>query len=59
MDFAAVAFALACVVFDFERAAADDLGLEFLDRSFDIVCAGEIDETVGWIAAGEGIDRHV
>jgi hypothetical protein len=57
VGFAAVA--LACVVPDSDRAAADGSVLEFLDYSFGGFCAGEVDETVRRISAGEGIDWNV
>jgi hypothetical protein len=33
--------------------------LESLDCSFRVFGAGEVDEAVGWVAAGEGVDGHV
>jgi hypothetical protein len=54
-----VAIALACVVSHSDQTAAECLRLEFLDHGFGIFGAGEIDETVGRVSAGEGIDGDV
>ena len=53
------AIALASVVSDFDRTATDCLCLELLNYSFGPFCAGEINETVGWVSAGERIDGNV
>lgn len=51
--------AFARVVVDFHGAATDGFGLELFDYRFGVFCAGEVDEAIGRVSAGEGVNGHI
>lgn len=51
--------AFAGIVVDLDGSATEGVGLESSYYGSGIFSTGDIDETVGWVTAGERIDGHV